>query len=208
MPFLLELVGYALEAGGADTSDYAGRKPDLVARSAAEFSKPEYRVDILKLEFPADLKWTKEYSGGAFDGKERQPVYALSQVRESCAQVNEAAGVPWVILSAGVDIEEFLVQVDLAVEAGASGFLCGRAIWKDAIGLYPDVPEMERWLSTTSYAPTPVPSGPCPGPPTAGSADPTASSWLKGAKAGTRISESGRTDCPSQAVWLFISLGP
>ena len=148
MPFLLELVSYALEEGGADTPEYAGRKPDLVARSATEFSKPEYRVDILKLEFPADLKWTKEYSGGAFDGVERQPVYTLSEVRESCAQINEASSVPWVILSAGVDIEEFLVQVDLAVEAGASGFLCGRAIWKDAIGLYPDVTEMETWLST------------------------------------------------------------
>ena len=94
------------------------------------------------------MRWTKEYSNGAFDGKERPAAFTLPEVRGVCRQLNDAAGMPWVILSAGVDIEEFLVQVDLAVEAGASGFLCGRASWKDAIGHYPDVPKMEQWLST------------------------------------------------------------
>ena len=70
MPFLLELVSYSLDEGGTDTTEFARRKPDLGIRSAAEFSKPSYNVDILKLEFPADLKWTKEYSKGAFDGKD------------------------------------------------------------------------------------------------------------------------------------------
>ena len=32
--------------------------------------------------------------------------------------------------------------------AGSSGFLCGRAIWKDAIGLYTDEAKMEHWLKT------------------------------------------------------------
>ncbi len=146
MPFLLELVAYAIEEAGTDTPEYARRKPDLVIRSAAEFSKPEYRVDILKLEFPADLKYTKEFSKGAFDGKERPAVYSLAEVRGFCRQLDEAAGAPWVILSAGVDIEEFLIQVQLATEAGASGFLCGRAIWKDAVSLYPDTAKMEEWL--------------------------------------------------------------
>ncbi len=78
--------------------------------------------------------------------KKREAVYELSKVREFCSQLNDAAGVPWVILSAGVDITEFLVQVELATAAGASGFLCGRAIWKDAIGLYPNVDLMSEWL--------------------------------------------------------------
>lgn len=146
MPFLLELVSYALEEEGTDTPEFAKKKPSLVVRSASEFSKPQYKVDILKLEFPADLKFTQEFSHGAFDGKERQAVYTLKDVRGFCQELNEASGVPWVILSAGVDIEEFLIQVELAVEAGASGFLCGRAIWKDAINLYPDLKRMEEWL--------------------------------------------------------------
>jgi len=148
LPFLLELVSYAIEEAGTDTAEYARRKPDLVARSAAEFSKPEYQVDIFKLEFPADLKWTQEYANGAFDGKVREPVYSLAEVRERCRRLDQVTDGPWVILSAGVTIEEFLVQVDLATEAGASGFLCGRAIWKDAAPLFRDQVAMEEWLDT------------------------------------------------------------
>lgn len=148
MPFLLEIVSYPLDEKGTDAPEFARAKPDLVIRSAEEFSKLLYRVDILKLEFPADLKWMQEFSMGAFDGRERAAVYVIQEVREFCAQLNEASGVPWVILSAGVDIQEFLVQVDLATEAGASGFLCGRAIWKDSIGFYPDTAKMEASLRT------------------------------------------------------------
>jgi tagatose 1,6-diphosphate aldolase len=148
MPFLLELVSYALEEASTNTDEFARKKPDLVIRSAREFSAPKYKVDVLKLEFPADLKRTREFCGGAFDGQERQAVYQLSEVKEFCRQLNEGAGMPWVILSAGVGIEEFLIQVALATEAGASGFLCGRAIWKDAVPLYPDVARMEEWLGS------------------------------------------------------------
>lgn len=146
MPFLLELVAYPLSEGSADSLAYAQKKPELVIRSAEEFSKPEYGVDILKLEFPADLKWTGEYAGGAFDSKARQSAYGTTEVETFCRQLNSTAGIPWVILSAGVNIEEFLAQVDMATAAGASGFLCGRAIWKDAIPLYPDLARMEAWL--------------------------------------------------------------
>jgi tagatose 1,6-diphosphate aldolase len=145
LPFLLELVAYAIEEASTNTDEYAKRKPDLVIRSAREFSDPKYKVDVLKLEFPADLKRTKEFCGGAF-AQEREAVYQLSDVREFCRQLDEAARMPWVILSAGVTIDEFLVQVELATEAGASGFLCGRAIWKDAVPLYPDLAKMEEWL--------------------------------------------------------------
>jgi tagatose 1,6-diphosphate aldolase len=148
LPFLLEPVSYALDEESTNTSEFARKKPDLVIRSAREFSDPRYRVDVLKLEFPADSKRTKEFCGGAFDGQEHEAVYELSEVRDFCHQLNEAAGVPWVILSAGVGIEEFLIQVELATEAGASGFLCGRAIWKDVIAFYPDFARMEEWLRT------------------------------------------------------------
>jgi tagatose 1,6-diphosphate aldolase len=96
----------------------------------------------------SNLKWTKEFSSAAFDGSERQAVYKLSEVRQFCHQLNEAAGVPWVILSTGVDVEGFLVQGDLATAAEGSGILCGQAIWKDAIGLYPDMTKIQDWLST------------------------------------------------------------
>lgn len=147
MPFLLELVGYPLAEESSDALQFAREKPQMVIRSAEEFSKPQYQVDILKLEFPADLKRAREFSSGAFDGREREPAYTLAEVRQFCRQLDQAAGTPWVILSAGVDISEFLVQLELATEAGASGFLCGRAIWKDAVDLYPDLRQMEQWLA-------------------------------------------------------------
>jgi tagatose 1,6-diphosphate aldolase len=62
LPFLLELVGYPLGEPTADSPEYARRKPQIVMESAREFSRPEYGVDLLKLEFPADLKYCYEFS--------------------------------------------------------------------------------------------------------------------------------------------------
>jgi len=148
VPFLLEFTGYDLVSGETKMPEYAKKKPWVVIESVKEFSKPEYGVDILKVEFPADLKFAKEFANGAFDGQERPAVYTLKEVEQFCKELNDAAGAPWVILSAGVDIEEFLIQVEMACEAGASGFLCGRAIWKGVLDYFPDEAKMEEWLST------------------------------------------------------------
>src|SRR5207245_1037852 len=86
------------------------------------------------------------YHARVFDAKDRDPVYSLDDVRGFCETINAAARVPWVILSAGVDIQEFLVSVDLACDAGASGFLCGRAIWKEAVPRFTDEEEMNAFL--------------------------------------------------------------
>lgn len=149
--YLLELVGYPLKGTAADSPEFARQKPSIVARSAKEFAKPEYGVDILKLEFPAELKYTKEFAG-KFDKKERPAAYALKDVEGFCKEVDAACQVPWVILSAGVDIDEFVENVKLAKAAGASGFLCGRAIWKEAVNCMPDVKAVEQFLETTGVA--------------------------------------------------------
>lgn len=148
IPFVLELVAYALDGSGTGTPDYARLKPDLVIRSAREFSRPEYQVDILKLEFPANLKYCREFQSSPFGKKDSPAVYDLEQVKEYCRVLDQTAEVPWVILSAGVDIEEFIENTKLAVEAGASGFLAGRAIWKDAVARYPDEAKLVAALRT------------------------------------------------------------
>lgn len=152
LPFVLELVSYPLlkdELPTTDTPAFAKRKPEIVFRTVQEFSKPEYKADLLKIEFPADLKYAEGYCHGAFDGKKRKALYDLDEVEDFCRRVDEACEVPWVILSAGVEIEEFLVNVELASEAGASGFLGGRAIWQGCTKFYPDVEAMEKWLATS-----------------------------------------------------------
>ena len=50
-----------------------------------------------------------------------------------------AGGVPWAVLSAGVDHETFLGQVEAAMRNGASGVIAGRSLWKDCISLDPAV---------------------------------------------------------------------
>ena len=55
--------------------------------------------------------------------------------------------VPWVVLSAGVDFELFYQEVEIACQAGASGFLGGRAIWQEAMYI-DDAQERAKYLST------------------------------------------------------------
>jgi len=150
IPFVLEIVNYPFKDDEEkDNTIYAKRKPEIVFDYVKEFSKPEYQVDVLKIEFPANLKYCKEFADGAFDGKKREAAYDISEVSHYCKKVTELSRVPWVILSAGVDIEEFIQQVELATENGASGFLCGRAIWKNCVQYYPDIEALEEWLATS-----------------------------------------------------------
>jgi tagatose 1,6-diphosphate aldolase len=73
-------------------------------------------VDMLKVEFPGDV-----------DSPEAQAV-AL----DACSRLDAGIDVPWVILSAGVGYNDFRMQVEIACKSGASGFLAGRSIWRDA----------------------------------------------------------------------------
>jgi len=148
IPFLLELVTYPIEESSADTAEFARKRPLHTIESAREFSKDDYHIDILKLEFPGDLKYSRQFCQGVFDGKDRPPVYDVEQLQAYCHQVNDAARRPWVILSGGVAIKEFLMNLELAVEAGASGFLCGRAIWKEVVPKYPALDAMRAFLAS------------------------------------------------------------
>ncbi len=52
----------------------------------------------------------------------------------ACAEFSEAAGPhPWALLSWGVPYEEFRDQLAEAVEHGCSGFMVGRALWREAL---------------------------------------------------------------------------
>ncbi len=51
---------------------------------------------------------------------------------------------PWVVLSSGVSIDDFPAAVEAACRGGASGFLAGRAVWRDAIGPDPEPALRER----------------------------------------------------------------
>jgi tagatose 1,6-diphosphate aldolase len=151
LPFVLEPVGYAFkdDESSVDSPEYAKKKPEIVIEIAREFSKREYGVDILKLEFPVNLKFAKEFHSGYFDKKEREEVYSIKDAEDACREITKTSTVPWVILSAGVDIDEFVYNVDIASNNGASGFLAGRAVWKDFTSYYPIEDDMRAWLLTS-----------------------------------------------------------
>ena len=133
IPFLFELLVYPLAADAHQTSDYIemqGKKADHVLASVAEFAKPEYGVDVFKLESPVAAE--------AADGSEA--------VQKLFDEMGRLAGRPWVMLSAGAGKEAFRKVLDHAFRAGASGFLAGRAIWLDAFGHYPDWTRIEADL--------------------------------------------------------------
>lgn len=129
LPFLLEPKTYLLE--GEQPQELAARKPELVIRTAEQVTA--LPIDVLKAEFPAD------------PGTERDRGLLL----ELCRRLDAASRVPWVLLSAGVDFEVFCQQVELACQAGASGFLGGRAIWQEAVHLG-DRAQRLTYLSTTA----------------------------------------------------------
>jgi sulfofructosephosphate aldolase len=63
---------------------------------------------------------------------------AGDETARRCERITKAIDVPWVVLSAGVAMDDFPAAVQAACRGGASGFLAGRAIWSDAVGA-PDV---------------------------------------------------------------------
>ena len=145
VPYFLEFVGYPVNHLEGNDLEYAKQKPNMVSGSMREFSKPQYGVDVLKVEIPINMKFvegTKSYKGTkAYSRKE-----ALQFFRET-AQV---AKKPFIYLSAGVDDDEFRESLELAGEADVSfaGVLCGRATWKEGIPVYAKegVKALENWL--------------------------------------------------------------
>jgi tagatose 1,6-diphosphate aldolase len=154
IPFVLEPVTYPFKDDevSQDSLEFVKRKPELVMQTAKEFSKEEYGVDLLKMEFPINLKYVKEFRQGYFDGKEREEIYSIKDAEDACYEITRTSRIPWVILSAGVDIEEFVVNVEIASRCGASGFLAGRAIWKDFTKYYPSEGDMIEWLLTSGVS--------------------------------------------------------
>ncbi|WP_430868050.1 hypothetical protein [Demequina aurantiaca] len=107
---IVEILAYRLD--GESEEEYAAKLPELVA--GATRVSVECGAKVLKLQYPGSA--------------------------EACAAVTTAAeGVPWAVLSAGVDHTTFIGQVRTAVANGASGAMAGRSLWKDSLSVNHDV---------------------------------------------------------------------
>lgn len=115
LPVFLEPMSYSLDAGvPKGSTQFAKTRPAVVIETARRLSRTG--ADVLKLESPHDIAHNQDEAAW----------------QAACEQVSAAAAVPWVLLSAGVDFAQFERQLRVACAAGASGFLAGRAIWKEA----------------------------------------------------------------------------
>lgn len=93
-------------------ADYAHKRPTLIKDAVRVAIKNGAKV--LKIQYPGSA--------------------------EDCDEVTSiAGGIPWALLSDGVDHETYLNYLTIAVAHGASGAIAGRALWKDSISLSHDV---------------------------------------------------------------------
>jgi tagatose 1,6-diphosphate aldolase len=147
IPFFLEFVGYDPKGGDEKGLEFAKQKPVSVTKSMEEFSKPQYRVDILKVEVPINAHYVEGSS--VYKG---QKAYTRKEALEHFRRAAEVAKKPFIYLSAGVGNAQFVEELTMAAEAGTdySGVLCGRATWKDGIPIYAKqgAKALEDWLST------------------------------------------------------------
>ena len=133
--YVLELLVYPFVQQPGHTTDYAEapeKQPQRVLDSVREFTRPEYGVDLLKLESPLPGASLPPADAGAAHQQAQRWFNDMGQI---CRE----AGIPWVMLSAGVTSAQFLRVMAYAYAAGAHGFLAGRAIWWDALQHFPDL---------------------------------------------------------------------
>jgi tagatose-1,6-bisphosphate aldolase len=94
---------------------------DAIIAAAAALDAVD--IDLLKLEYP-----------GSPDG---------------CRRLADVLRRPWAVLSAGVPFEQFSDVLKIAFdEGGASGFIAGRSIWREALPLSGE--ERQRFLDTVA----------------------------------------------------------
>src|SRR5579864_2526375 len=146
IPFFLEFVGYDPKGGDEKGFEYAKSKPEIVRKSMEEFSKPQYFVDVLKVEVPINAEYVEGSS--VYKG---QKAYTRDEALKHFRDAAAVAGKPFIYLSAGVSNAQFVESLHMASEAGTdySGVLCGRATWKDGMPIYATkgVKALEDWLA-------------------------------------------------------------
>ncbi len=106
IPLVLEPLFYGLD-------DPAARRA-IVIETVERFAAMD--PHLLKLPFPVDPMHEPDRS-----------VWAAA-----CTQITECCHMPWTLLSGGGDYASYRDQVEVAVSAGCSGFMAGRALWGEA----------------------------------------------------------------------------
>lgn len=144
IPFFLEPIVYD-DTMDERSVEFARVKPRYVTAAMQEFSRPQYGVDVLKVEVPVNVRYVEGMRG--FTG---QKAYSREEAREHFRRAASVARKPFIYLSAGVSNEVFTETLELAAEADTpfAGVLCGRATWQEGIPVYGQkgLLALEDWL--------------------------------------------------------------
>lgn len=147
IPFFCEFIAYDPKGGDEKGLEFAKMKPKAVIAYMEEFSKPQYKIDVLKVEVPINANYVEGSS--VYKGEK---AYTRAEALGYFRQAADVAKKPFIYLSAGVSNAQFVESLNMASEAGTdySGVLCGRATWKEGIPVYAKqgVKALEEWLST------------------------------------------------------------
>lgn len=116
IPLFLEPLAYATEPGQTtDDEAFALLRRRIVVDTVRRLAA--LGPDVLKVQFPVDTRHEPD-----------RAVWA-----DACAELHDASPVPWALLSGGDPYDLFREQVQVACAAGASGFMVGRALWREAV---------------------------------------------------------------------------
>ena len=116
IPLFLEPLGYSLDpAIKADSPDYARDRPYVTIETARRLGA--LGPDVLKLPFPVDARYEPS-----------EDVW-----RQTAETLAAACPVPWALLSFGDPFDIFKAQLEVACRSGCSGFMAGRAVWREVI---------------------------------------------------------------------------
>jgi len=116
---IVEPIWFPRPEEATSSREWRIRRAQGITESAA--TAESLGADILKVEFPTNLD---------------QPD-ATEFAEEALARLDASITKPWVVLSAGVAFETFEHQVELACLAGASGYIAGRSLWREAVAARP-----------------------------------------------------------------------
>ncbi|HEY2422327.1 MAG TPA: tagatose-bisphosphate aldolase [Neobacillus sp.] len=146
LPFFLEIVSYDAQNDDVKSKAYAKVKPHKVIEAMKEFSKPQYNVDVLKVEVPVDMNFVEGYAKG-------ETAYSKEEAASFFKEQSAATELPFIFLSAGVSAKLFQETLVFAKESGSTfnGVLCGRATWKDGVAPFATNGEQagRDWLKDT-----------------------------------------------------------
>lgn len=145
IPFFLEILTYDVNIIDTKGKEYAKVKPHKVINAMREFSKPQYHVDVLKVEVPVNMNYVEGFTN-------EEPTYTVEEAIKYFKEQSDATHLPFIFLSAGVSAQLFQDTLRFAHKADSNfnGVLCGRATWKGAIGPFATGGEKacRKWLKT------------------------------------------------------------